>query len=192
LRLSALAAANKARLLAGVAATPLECTELFGAVQACEKIPGDMAEAGVYRGGGAAVMLAASASKHIHLFDTFEGMPQAEGGFARNEYLGTLDEVSNNLKTWKGRFITHKGFFPDSAVGLESLRFSFVQLDLDLYKSTLDALEWFWPRLNSGGILLSHDYPQVDGVVEAFHEFFDQRPEPFIPLSGNNCMAVKP
>jgi hypothetical protein len=54
LRLPSIAASRDARRMAGVAATPRECVELFNAVPACEKLPGDMAEAGVYRGGSAA------------------------------------------------------------------------------------------------------------------------------------------
>jgi O-methyltransferase len=192
LRLPALSASRDARRLAGVAATPLECTEIFNAVKACEKIPGDMAEAGVYRGGTAAVMLAASATKRLLLFDTFEGLPHAGDGFAAGEYCGSTEDVCENLSRWATRIEIHKGFFPDSAAGLDTLRFSFVHLDLDLYDSTAAALEWFWPRINPGGILLSHDYPLADGVVRAFHEFFGDRPEPFIPLSGNQCLAVKP
>ena len=82
LRLPSIAASRDARRMAGVGATPLECVELFNAVTACEKLPGDMAEAGVYRGGSAAVMLAASRLKRLHLFDTFEGLPHAEAGFS--------------------------------------------------------------------------------------------------------------
>lgn len=191
LRHAGIAAARHARRIGGVASTPLECTELYNAVHACEKIPGDMAEAGVYKGGTAAVMLAASTAKRLHLFDTFAGLPHAESGFAAGEYPGSADEVLRNLSPWTNRIDLHQGLFPDSAAGLEALRFSFVHLDLDLCDSTLSALEWFWPRLTPGGILLSHDYPLVAGVVRAFHVFFDGRVEPFVPLSGNQCVAVK-
>jgi hypothetical protein len=62
---------------------------------------------------------------------------------------------------------------------------------MDLYDGTLDALRFFWPRMNPVGILLSHDYPQISGVVRAFQEFFADQPEAFIPLSGQQCLAVK-
>lgn len=191
LRSKALVESKNARRIAKVASTPLECTEIYNAVAACEKIPGDMAEAGVYRGGTAAVMLAASPNKRLHLFDTFEGLPHGEGEFAAGEWRGSVNDVRGNLSRWSDRIECHPGLFPASASGLESDRYSFVHLDLDLYDSTLAALKWFWPRLEKGGILLSHDYPLVDGVVRAFHGFFDERTDPFIPLSGNQCLAVK-
>lgn len=174
-----------------LATTPLECVELFQAAMACHKIQGDMAEAGVYRGGTAAILLSASAEKRLHLFDTFAGLPSSEGKFEKGDWTGTLAEVKRDLSEWHDRLDFHPGFFPESAVGLEDLRFSFVHLDLDLYASTISALEWFWPRLNRGGALLSHDYPSSDGVVRAFHEYFDPRGEVVFPLSGDQCFAVK-
>jgi hypothetical protein len=170
--------------------TPLEGIEIRQIVSACEKIPGDLAEAGVYRGATAALMLSASA-KRLHLFDTFEGLPESENQFAKGEWKGSEAEVRKSLHKWKERLEFHPGLFPASAAGLEELRFSFVHLDLDLYESTRASLEWFWPRLNKGGVLLSHDYPPSEGVVRAFHEFFDGRTEPIIPLSGYQCVAIK-
>lgn len=173
------------------ATTPLECVELFNAVRATEKIPGDLAEAGVAAGGTALVMLRASAAKRLHLFDTFEGLPHGEGEFAHGEFAASIGDVRAALWRHASRLELHPGLFPASAAGLEDLRFAFVHLDLDLYDSTQAALEWFWPRMEPGGILLSHDYPLSDGVVRAFDEFFADRPEPFLPLSGNQCLAVK-
>src|SRR5215471_4921452 len=69
------------------ATTPLECAQIFEAVEAVEKVPGDLAEVGVFRGGTAALMLSASA-KRMHLFDTFEGLPHGEGIFERGEWAG--------------------------------------------------------------------------------------------------------
>lgn len=172
------------------ATTPLECCEIFQAIRAVEKIEGDIAEAGVFRGGTAQLMLSSS-SKHLHLFDTFEGLPHSENQYEVGKFSGSVADVRKNLHEHTDRIEFHPGLFPASAVGFEHLRFSFVHLDLDLYDSTLGALAWFWPRISVGGILLSHDFPLSAGVVRAFHEFFDSRPEPFVPLSGNQCLAVK-
>ena len=100
-------------------------------------------------------------------------------------------EIRRNLSQYGDQIEYHQGLFPASAETLGHLRFSFVHLDLDLYDSTVAALEWFWPRIESGGMLLSHDYPLSEGVVRAFDEFFAERRETFIPLSGNQCLAVK-
>jgi O-methyltransferase len=169
--------------------TPLECSEIWQWTRGCEKVAGDLAEVGVYKGTTAALLLRAS-SKKLHLFDTFQGLPDSEGQFEEGEWKASLDTVKRNLSRWEARVEYHVGLFPESATGVDA-RFSFVHLDMDLYAGTKAALEWFWPRLSKGGAILSHDYPLSDGVVRAFHEFFDSRPEPFVPLSGGQCVAVK-
>ena len=172
------------------ATTGLECVELYQAVQAFEKIAGNLTEFGVYKGGTVAQMLSAS-QKRLYLFDTFEGLPHGEDKFAQGEWHGSIGEVQRNLSHWSHRVEYHPGWFPRSAEGLESLRFSFVHLDVDLYQSTRDALEWFWPRVTPGGAVLSHDYLESPGVAQAFDEFFARRSEAVIPLSGNQCLVVR-
>jgi O-methyltransferase len=189
-RAAALASITRARALAYTAITPLECIEIHNAVRATQKIPGPMAEVGVFRGGSAAVILNASHGKHLHLFDTF--LPGAGDYVQKGEYASSKATVARTLASYKERITLHPGIFPeDSAHAVDDLRFSFVHLDMDLYEGTLNALRFFWPRMHPGGILISHDYPLLSGVVRAIHEFFHQQPEPFIPLSGQQCMAVK-
>jgi hypothetical protein len=191
-RAAALASITQARSLAYTATTPLECIEIHNAVQAVQKIPGEMAEVGVYLGGTAAVMLNASHGKHLHLFDTFAGLPESGDYLKQGEYAGSRESVEHTLVAYKDRITLHPGLFPkESGHFAQHLRFSFVHLDMDLYDGTLDALRFFWPRMNPVGILLSHDYPQISGVVRAFQEFFADQPEAFIPLSGQQCLAVK-
>lgn len=173
--------------------TPLEAIQLLRLVRACELIDGDLAEVGSFRGASAAIILSTSRKKNLHVFDTFEGLPAAENLYVKGEFAGSLDQVKANLREWEGRVEYHQGIFPESAAGLESLKFSFVNLDVDLYEGTLAGFRWFWPRLKPRGILLCHDYPYSPGVVKAVHEFFDQEIcHPFFPLSGIQCMAVKP
>src|SRR3954449_7805148 len=109
LRRHALSKAKEARRRTYMATTPLECVELHNAVAACEKIPGDMAEAGVYLGGTALVMLSASSSKPLHLFDTFEGLPHDEGKFSSGEWAGSIPEVKRNLSQYEDRIELHRG-----------------------------------------------------------------------------------
>lgn len=56
-----------------------------------------------------------------------------------------------------------KGYFPHSANGIEE-NWCFVNLDADLYEPTLAGLEYFYPRMHDGGIILVHDY-----FSKAFH-----------------------
>jgi hypothetical protein len=69
-------------------------------------------------------------------------------------------------------------------------RFSFVHLDADLYKSTLYSLNFFYPRLVDGGLILSHDY-HAEGVKRAFHEFLKDRQKLVIELASSQCIVIR-
>jgi hypothetical protein len=85
----------------------------------------------------------------------------------------------------------YPGLFPTTADPLRDRLFSFVHLDADLYESALAALQFFYERLSPGGIVLCHDYPWASGVVKAIEEFFRDKPDPVIELTGYQAMIVK-
>src|ERR1700688_658993 len=146
------------------------CAQLRGTA----KVPGDIAEVGVYRGGSARLICEEKGERALHLFDTFEGLPQAtewDPKFRKGGFASSLDQVQGYLRQFPGVHY-HKGMFPDTAQGLDDSSFSFVHLDVDLYQSTLSGLEWFYPRLNRGGVLISLDYTIVKSVRKAFDAFF--------------------
>jgi hypothetical protein len=45
--------------------------------------------------------------------------------------------------------------------------------------------------MSPGAILVSHDYPSAEGVLRAFTEFFADKKEPVVELTGYQCMFVK-
>lgn len=172
---------------------PCEACQVMSLVDAVKNIPGDMAELGVWRGASAKVIAARAPERVLHLFDTFDGLPNPSGTdssrFRKQQYRHTLEEVEAYLRTDNVRF--HKGLFPETAKDVSNARFAFAHLDADLYESTKAGLEWFYPRLNKGGILVSHDYDTSAGVNRAFEEFFANKPEPYFDLVGSQCMFVK-
>ena len=85
----------------------------------------------------------------------------------------------------------YKGRFPRTSGPIENLRFSFAHFDVDLYEGTLGCLEFFYPRMIPGGVMLSHDYSILSGVREAFAKFLKDKPEPLIELPTTQCMVVK-
>ena len=172
---------------------PSEACQIMSLVDAVKNIPGDMAELGVARGASAKMIAARAPGRLLHLFDTFEGLPDTSAKdssrFTRRQYRHSLEEVQDYLKAVNVRF--YKGLFPETALASADTRFAFVHLDGDLYESTLAGLEWFYPRLNKGGILVCHDYDTSIGVNRAFEEFFVDKPEPYFDLVGSQCMFVK-
>jgi len=172
-----------------------EAYQIFMAVERTEKINGEIAEVGVYRGGSAKLICEAKGNKTLHLFDTFEGLPiistiDNPKQFQKGDYTASFENVKNYLKTYKNVHL-YKGFFPSTSLPINNVMFSFVHLDLDLYESTLESIKFFYSRMNKGGIIISHDYIDTPGVRKAFDEFFEDKPEPIIEMSGSQCLIVK-
>jgi O-methyltransferase len=64
---------------------------------------------------------------------------------------------------------------------------------LDIYRSTLDGLRFFYPRLVRKGVIISHDYGNktAPGVKQAFDEFLAETDEPLIQLWDTQCVLIK-
>ena len=130
----------------------------------------------------------------LHLFDTFEGLPEIakedENRYTKGEFSASVEEVKRKLSDYQNVFI-YKGLFPSTAGPVKNKKFSFVNLDVDIYESTLNCLKFFYPRMSKGGVIISHDYLQAKGVRKAFDDFFKNKPEPVIELSGSQCLVIK-
>ncbi|MBP8965427.1 MAG: class I SAM-dependent methyltransferase [Flexilinea sp.] len=171
-----------------------EAYQIFMAVKRTEKVKGDIAEVGVYKGGSAKLICEAKGNKTLHLFDTFEGIPKVDeidqSHFFKGQFTASLEDVKSYLEKYKNVYF-YKGVFPATAEPVKDKKFSFINLDVDTYESTLNCLIFFYSRMNQGGIIISHDYISAPGVKKAFDEFFKDKPEPIIELSGSQCLIVK-
>ena len=150
-------------------------------------VPGAAAELGVYRGFFARCINLLLPDRKLYLFDSFEGFAEeacaAESFQAahRNTAMDKVLAIMPNPET----ISVKPGFFPESLEGLEE-RFCLVSLDVDFYRTTLDGLRYFWPRLEKGGYLLLHDWgsPALPGVAEALADYEREigQPIPAVPL----------
>lgn len=178
-------ASIKARTLVG----RRRCYVLQGLARHIAAIPGALAEVGVYRGGTARLLAQIRPDRPLYLFDTFAGMPATD---ARHDFHHAGDFADTSLEQVRG-FVAAKnvvfrpGVFPDSAAGLEAERFSPVHVDCDIYMSVRACCEWFYPRMNPGGVMVFDDYGyrSCPGAREAVDEFFLLKPEhPFLACDG--------
>jgi O-methyltransferase len=170
--------------------TLIDAYQLVAAARSTAKLPGAVAEVGVFKGATARLILDALPGKTLHLCDTFEGLPDSQDGMDKGQFCGSLEEVRQYLNDPRVQF--HRGYFPrDTAHEIENERFSFVHLDVDYYDGTLAALQFFWPRMVTGGIVLTHDYVWLPGPTRAFDEFFRDRVEPVVELAGIQALAIK-
>lgn len=167
---------------------------IYSIARAQSRLDGAMAEVGCYDGGTTRMICEGKGARALHVFDTFDGLPEptrAEQKTHReHQYTASLEKVQALLSPFPGVSI-YKGRFPETSGPIEDLTFSFAHFDVDLYQGTLDCLEFFYPRMLPGGIMLSHDYSVLAGVRRAFDEFLDGRPEDVIELPTTQCMLIK-
>ena len=177
---------------------PIEAYHVYSIAKSQSKLDGDMAEVGVYQGGSAKLIAEVKNEKELYLFDTFEGLPKVSekdthfgaSYWTTGEFSNTsLENVENYLSNYKNIYC-YKGKFPETSEPIKTKKFSFVHLDVDLFQSTIDCLEFFYPRMINGGIILTHDY-HTDGVKQAFNEFCKDKKIPQIQLLGSQCAITK-
>jgi len=185
------------------------------------KIPGDIAECGVWAGGS--MLLAAMAlihfgdtSRKIYLYDTFAGMPQPDEVDQRWDgvpilptwqnhiaagstwgYGGTQDMVRTVMKIAnypEDKLIFVEGMVEDTIPGTVPEKISILRLDTDYYKSTLHELTHLYPLLSKNGILIIDDYGMYQGSRKATDEYIAQKKLKLFLNRVNDAvrLAVKP
>lgn len=169
---------------------------LYSSLLATKDLPGDIAEVGVYKGGTSRLICEVKGEKDLYLFDTFEGLPETSDNdlLVQQGWLHdtSLESVKNYLSDFENIHFL-KGIFPETAKPISDKKFSFIHLDTNLFQSTLDALEFFWPRMVNGGRIVSHDYntSSMPGIKKAFTEFFMDQPEKIIEIADSQVMVIK-
>jgi len=87
------------------------------------------------------------------------------------EFSRTSVEETKKLLSFT-ESIFHIGYFPETLKGFSS-PIALAHLDADLYESTKNGLESFWPLVSAGGGIIGDDYgwQHCPGVKMAFDEF---------------------
>lgn len=166
------------------------------------KIPGDFAEVGVYKGDSARAIHHMDPERTMHLFDTFEGFPEKDlrvetgeaATYTVRNFADTSKEKVLKIIGEDRHVVFHKGYFPETTEGLGNHVFALVNLDADLYAPTRYALDFFYPRLSPGGVILIHDYTHKwDGIKRAVDEWLPTIPENLImiPDMEGTVMVIK-
>jgi O-methyltransferase len=181
------------------------CYTLVEFCRQIKDVPGNIAECGSRFGKSSLFILnsfGCESDKKMHIFDSFEGISKpnqrdldtAGKTVWESGELAVAEEVLHkNLQDFKGRFTTYKGWIPKRFQEIEDERFCFVHIDVDLYDPTRDSVEFFYPRLNKGAIIMCDDYGSgyCPGAKSAFDEFFTDKPEKVMSLSTGQCVVIK-
>lgn len=151
------------------------------------RVPGDIVECGVYRGGSAAVMAAASGhARDLHLFDSFQGLPppgEKDGRLARENFHegwceGDVDEVRGllgRLHFPESRLHIHKGWFHETLPAAEVKQIALLHIDADWYDSVILCLRVLYDRVPVGGYIVLDDYGRWEGCTRATNDFLEER-----------------
>jgi glycosyltransferase involved in cell wall biosynthesis len=165
-----------------------------------ENIEGDFAELGVWRGNTASVLAyyAHLGDRKTFLFDTYTGFDEKDlKGLDSHRKIGKFSNTSIelvkktiNMEHYSCNIIS--GYFPHSITeDHKSRRYAVVSLDCDLYEPMKEGLNFFYPRLSHGGILLLHDYSSFywEGAKQAINEFCSQHNEYVILIPDKSGSA---
>jgi O-methyltransferase len=154
-----------------------------------EGVPGDLIEAGVWRGGASIFMRGVLAAhgvddRTVWAADSFRGLPRpdaarypddAEGRWHDADELAVpLDEVRENFRRYgllddRVRFL--EGWFSETLPTVRDRSWALVRLDGDMYESTMDGLENLYPGLSPGGFLIVDDFYSIDECRKAVMDF---------------------
>jgi O-methyltransferase len=147
-------------------------------------VPGDLLEAGVWRGGMTIFMRAVLAAhcvrdRKVWVVDSFSGLPEIDREhdtfeWHRGQMMVSLSEVECNFARYgllddQVKFL--KGFFSDTLVHPPIERLAILRVDADLYTSTMDVLTNLYPRLSPGGYAVFDDYQNLPDCRRAIDEF---------------------
>lgn len=160
-------------------------------------IPGDFVECGTYKGGSAAVMgTALNANRHLWLYDSFEGMPNAglvDGEEAKKwegKCIASEDDVRAVMATVaisRDCYTIRSGWFQDTFLLPLPRQVAFLHCDADWHDAVILVLKTFYPLVPKGGCVLLDDFGYWEGCREAFYDFCTEYGEkPLLERQGQS------
>jgi O-methyltransferase len=146
-----------------------------------DRVPGDLIETGVWRGGACILMRALLEStrdpnRAVWVADSFEGLPEPDAekfpvearafhgpviAKAYDRFAASLETVQANFRAFSlldDRVKFLKGWFKDTLPGAPIGTLAIMRLDGDYYSSTMDALTALYDKLSPGGFVIIDDY----------------------------------
>lgn len=154
-----------------------------------EDIPGDLLEAGVWRGGASIFMRALLAAyqvedRRVYVADSFAGLPVPDAEkypldrgdtHHKQTFLAiSRSEVEENFRKY-GLLDAHvvflEGWFKDTLPKAPIEALAVLRLDGDMYESTIDTLDALYSKLSVGGFCIIDDYSNLSPCKEAVNDF---------------------
>lgn len=162
-------------------------------------------EVGVWRGGTAGIMsqrlsdLKSTAT--LYLADTFSGVAKAganDSFYTGGEHSDTSQQIVEDVLKNKSRYPHYKilkGIFPeDTANEIPAGEpFGLCHIDVDVYDSAKDILEWVWSKLIAGGVVVFDDYGfhSCTGVAKLVEEYRSRPDRHIIHNLNGHAIMIK-
>jgi len=172
-------------------------------------IRGATAEVGCYRGLSSYLLCHALKAEDAeftgaghHIVDSFEGLspptPEDEiAAKAAGRFNDTsVEHVRKTLQEFPDVAI-FRGWAPETLQSLPEQEYRFIHIDVDLYTPTLGCLEYFYPRLSRGGLIVVDDFGpwpsggRYPGCSRAVNEFSEKHGVEFAALTTGNAFCIK-
>lgn len=176
--------------------------ELWAATHA-SKLDGDFVQCGVETGYTARAIIEyvkflEYKNKNFYLFDTYEGVPSDrvpddEPAAFWNEYHNVYDFVCKKFVEFENVKIV-KGIVPDSLSNVKINKVSYLSIDMNYSVPERAALEYFWEKMVSGGIITLDDYSFIgrEKQKQTADEFASNNQVEILTLATGQGIIIKP
>lgn len=178
------------------------------------QVPGARAECGAYRGATALLLCHAWRSRQpefngagFYLIDSFsgtsasveqdliavrgpDGATHREAFFPAGKTDTSVDEVRGHFREFPDVEIC-AGWIPEVLASIRDQPWAFVRLDLTLFEPTLAAIEYFYPRLSQGGVMICDGSIFCPGAETAWEQFCEQRDIAYVMLGHRQFVLIK-
>lgn len=141
-------------------------------------LEGDCGIFGCFKGGCSELIAKLNPHKNVSIFDSFEGLPtpSKHDNFHKEKDFNEVsyEAVYGYFKTLYLNVEIFKGFSPSVFTKANPNRkYCYSHIDVDLYQSVLDGLDYFYPRMVEGGVIVLDDFgfSSTEGAKIATLEF---------------------
>ncbi|OQX19494.1 MAG: hypothetical protein BWK75_05580 [Candidatus Altiarchaeales archaeon A3] len=169
-------------------------------------IEGDFVDCGVHTGIFARAIINyinfPETNKKYYLLDTFSGMDErfcSKKEMERNKILGyaekkqVYDQVKETFKNFNVEII--KGGVPEILHLVKTEKVCFLSIDMNCVQPEVAALEFFWDKIISGGIIILDDYGYANSTndqKEAHDAFAQRKGVKILTLPTCQGLIIKP
>lgn len=170
-----------------------------------KKLEGDFVECGVNTGAYSKAIIEYinfdSLGKTFFLLDTYEGLVpeqitdnemQAGVGNYLKAYKNVYEQVKETFKNNNVKII--KGVVPNTLAEVNTNKVAYLSIDMNVTKPEIEAMEYFWDKMVSGGVIIHDDYgfPQHIHQKQAVDNFAISKNVPVLCLPTGQAIIFKP